>query len=66
MCLAISGRFYHSNAPSSTPAASFSPDRFEPVGEYRGFPVYRDKTAARDAIWISVVKDGPLAPYVRR
>jgi len=48
------------------PAASFSPDRFEPVGEYRGFPVYRDKTTARDAIWISVVKDGPLAPYVRR
>ena len=48
------------------PATSFSPDRFEPVGDYRGFPVYRDKTAARDAIWISVVKDGPLAPYVRR
>jgi hypothetical protein len=48
------------------PAASFSPDRFEPVGEYRGFPVYREKTAAKDAIWISVVKDGPLAPYVRR
>jgi hypothetical protein len=48
------------------PAASFSPDRFEPLGEYRGFAVYRDKTAGKDAIWISVVKDGPLAPYVRR
>jgi hypothetical protein len=48
------------------PATRFSPDRFEPVGDYRGFPVYRDKTAERDAIWISVVKDGPLAPYVRR
>ena len=48
------------------PATSFSSDRFEPVGEYRGFPVYRDKTAGKDAIWISVVKDGPLAPYVRR
>jgi hypothetical protein len=48
------------------PATSFSSDRFEPVGEYRGFPVYRDKTAGKDAIWISVVKDGPLAPYARR
>ena len=48
------------------PAATFSPDRFVPVGEYRGFPVYREKTAERDAIWITVVKDGPLAPYVRR
>jgi len=48
------------------PATSFSPDRFEPVGEYRGFPVYREKTPVKDAIWISVVKDGPLAPYVKR
>ena len=52
------GRWY-----SSGPAASFSPDRFEPVGEYRGFPVYRDKAASRSEIWVSVVKDGPLAPY---
>jgi hypothetical protein len=48
------------------PAASFSPDRFEPVGDYRGFPVYREKRAANDAIWVAVVKDLPLAPYVRR
>ena len=48
---------------SSGPAASFDPDRFEPVGEYRGFPVYRDKVHGSDAIWVSVVKDGPLAPY---
>jgi hypothetical protein len=48
------------------PATSFSPDRFVPVGDYRGFPVYRDKTAEKDAIWVSVVKDGPLAPYVKR
>jgi hypothetical protein len=51
---------------SSGPAVSFSPDRFEPVGEYRGFPVYRDKTANRSEIWVSVVKDGPLAPYTRQ
>ena len=48
---------------SSGPAASFSPDRFEPMGEYRGFPVYRDKAASTGEIWVSVVKDGPLAPY---
>lgn len=47
-------------------AASFSSDRFEPVGEYRGFPVYRDKTTGKNEIWVSVVKDGPLAPYVKR
>src|SRR4051812_16511834 len=51
---------------SSGPAVSFSPDRFEPVGEYRGFPVYRDKTANRSEIWVSVVKDGPLAPYAKQ
>jgi hypothetical protein len=48
------------------PAASFSPDRFEAVGEYRGFPVYRDKTTSKDAIWVATVKDGPLAPYSKR
>jgi hypothetical protein len=48
---------------SSGAAASFSPDRFEPVGEYHGFPVYRDKISGSDEIWVSVVKDGPLAPY---
>ena len=39
------------------------PDRFEQIGEYRGFPVYRDKISGSDDIWIAVVKDGPLAPY---
>jgi hypothetical protein len=52
------GRWY-----SDGPAASFSPDRFEPVGEYHGFPVYRDKSSGSADIWVSVVKDGPLAPY---
>ena len=47
-------------------ATSFSPDRFEPVGLYRGFPVYRDKVTATNEIWVQVVADGPLAPYVRR
>jgi hypothetical protein len=44
-------------------AESFSPDRFEPMGEYRGFPVYRDKSGGSADIWVAVVKDGPLAPY---
>jgi hypothetical protein len=49
------------------PATVFSPDRFEPLGEYRGFPVYRDKTRTDGAIWVSVVKDGPaVAPYAKR
>jgi len=48
---------------SSGPAVSFSPDRFQPAGEYRGFPVYRDTTGDPDELWVSVVKDGPLAPY---
>ena len=51
---------------SDGPAVSFSPDRFEPVGEYRGFPVYRDRNISSGDIWIAVVKDGPLAPYRRR
>jgi hypothetical protein len=51
---------------SSGSAVSFSPDRFQPVGEYRGFPVYRDTTGGDDEIWVSVVKDGPLAPYKRQ
>jgi len=48
-------------------AVPFSTDRFEPIGEYRGFPVYRDRRGAKtDEIWVSVVKDGPVAPYARR
>ena len=47
-------------------AETFSPDRFEPIGEYRGFPVYRDKASGSSDIWVAVVKDGPLAPYKRQ
>jgi hypothetical protein len=48
---------------SDGPAVSFSPDRFVPMGEYQGFPVYREKGGSGDDIWVSVVKDGPLAPF---
>jgi len=47
-------------------AVPFTPDRFEPIGAYRGFPVYRDKNSGRTQIWVSVVKGGPVAPYARR
>ena len=60
--LEFGGARWYSNGP----AVSFSPDRFESVGEYRGFPVYRDRNGESGDIWIAVVKDGPLAPYRRR
>ena len=58
----FSGARWYANGPATT----FSPDRFQAVGEYRGFPVYRDKSAGKDEIWIAAVKDGPMAPYSRR
>jgi len=48
------------------PAAPFTADRFEPVGVYRGFLVYRDKMSKKNEIWVAVVKDGPVAPYTQR
>jgi hypothetical protein len=57
--LEFNGARWYSNGS----AESFSPDRFEPVGEYKGFPVYRDKISGSPDIWVAVVKDGPLAPY---
>lgn len=51
---------------SAGAATSFSPDRFTPVGEYQGFPVYRDPTSAKDEIWVAMVKGGALAPYTLR
>jgi hypothetical protein len=47
-------------------AVPFSADRFEPIGDYRGFPVYREKRGRSDTIWVSALKDGPIAPYKRR
>src|SRR5262249_5576263 len=53
-------RWYHDG-----PAVAFSADRFTPIGEYHGFPVYRDAHAGRDEIYIPSVPGGPLAPYRR-
>jgi hypothetical protein len=46
-------------------AMSYEPDRFAPIGEYRGFPVYRDKVSTADRIYVAAVQDGPLVPYKR-
>lgn len=51
---------------SAGTSASYSPDRFTKVGEYRGFPVFLETAGKQDEIWVQVVTDGPLAPYSLR
>ena len=51
---------------SAGTSTSYSPDRFTKVGEYNGFPVYRDNAGKKDEIWVQVVAGGPLAPYSLR
>jgi len=43
----------------------FDPDRFVAVGDYHGFPVYREKTHDAGAIFVPTVKGGLLTPYRR-
>jgi len=46
------------------PAVPFSADRFVKIGEYHGFPVYREKNNRRATeIYIPTIPDGPVAPY---
>jgi hypothetical protein len=51
---------------SDGPAAPFDPDRFVEIGNYRGFPVYRDRNRGAEEIWVRVVIDGAVAPYAKR
>jgi hypothetical protein len=51
---------------SSGSAVLFSAERFERIGEYHGFTVYRDRKGDHDQLWVAAVKDGPLAPYRKR
>ena len=51
-------RWYHAGA-----SVPFSADRFTPIGEYHGFPVYRDTGGKSDDIYIPSVPGGLLAPY---
>ena len=53
-------RYYNSG-----PAVTYSPDRFVPVGSYRGFPVYRDVDGQPGEIFVPAVANGPLTPYRR-
>ena len=47
-------------------AVDHDASRFEPVGDYRGFPVYRERGGPVTRIYVTVTSDGPLAPYDRR
>jgi hypothetical protein len=51
---------------SAGSAVAYSADRFAQVGDYHGFPVYRDKTRTTGEIYIPSVLDGPVAPYKKR
>ena len=46
-------------------AVTYAPDRFEQIGDHRGFPVYRDLNGPAGEIFVAAVKNGPLAPYRR-
>jgi hypothetical protein len=47
-------------------AATFDDIRFVRIGDYHGFPVFRERNGPADEIWVRVVPDGPVAPYRRR
>lgn len=46
-------------------AVAFDPNHFVAVGEYHGFPVYREKSARADEIYVPAVTGGPLTRYRR-
>jgi len=47
-------------------AVNNDPARFVRVGEYRGFPVYRERGGDGNRLFVTVAPDGPIAPYDRR
>ena len=47
-------------------AATYDAGRFEPAGSYRGFPVYRERGSTGSRIYVTIVQDGPIAPFERR
>ena len=44
----------------------FDSGRFASVGEYKGFPGYRDTRNAGDRIFVTVLPNGPVAPFEKR
>jgi hypothetical protein len=51
---------------SAGAAVHYDASRFEPAGDYRGYPVYRERGTAGTRIFVTVVHDGPVAPFERR
>lgn len=47
-------------------AVDFDASRFEHAGTYHGFPVYRERGVAGNRIFVTVLRNGPLAPFERR
>lgn len=47
-------------------AQPYSADRFIRIGDYHGFPVYRERGNRAARIWIAAVKGGMLTPYEQR
>jgi len=47
-------------------AVHYDAAQFESVGDYHGFPVYRRRGSDPYRIFVAVMPDGPLAPFVRR
>jgi hypothetical protein len=54
-------RWYNDGA-----AVSYDPERFVPIGNHRGFPVYRERTSSANRIFVTIVPNGPVAPFARR
>jgi len=51
---------------SAGPSVIYDAARFRNIGDYRGFPVYREAPGANDRIYVAVLPDGPLAPFTKR
>lgn len=47
-------------------AVVYDANRFESAGTYRGFPVYRERGGTSTRVFVTVVPDGPVAPFERR
>jgi hypothetical protein len=62
----ISIEFQGAQWVSAGSSLSFVPGRFILIGDHRGFPVYRSRQGSDDTIWVTVVSNGPVAPYTRR
>jgi hypothetical protein len=54
-------RYYSAGA-----SVIYDATRFQSIGDYRGFPVYRETRGAGDRIYVAVLPDGPLAPFTKR